>query len=180
MGGIGCRLLRLPEVYEENAFQSLLDSHADWVSARRAETDAQSDAKNARREAATVLADRAEAAKKKAPHGEPAETFLPFVRAACAYWDQLESDAIEQDNTALAFTATSQRLEFGRSFRELTGRDFDLAQDKIEQAEVDAIPDPGPAPPSPPKLYACLECGFETQNPRLIDDGGMGCVQCNH
>jgi hypothetical protein len=91
------------------------------------------------------LADVARLAKSKAP--ATPEEFLPYLRAAIQYWSAVETDAIDRDDTRVAFTATGQRLEFEASFQKL-GRKFNPQTDGITSGEVDALPVPIVQPPT--------------------------------
>lgn len=77
----------------------------------------------------------AKAAKACVPPGTKAEDFLPYVRAALAYWASVESRGFDSDVPAVAFTGTGERLQFAEDFRRLTGRDYTNA-DAIAEQEV--------------------------------------------
>jgi hypothetical protein len=59
----------------------------------------------------------------------------------------------------------------------------DPSRDGVDRAEVESLPlTPTPAPALREITVECLECGatYPIAKAHLVDDGGMGCMRCNH
>lgn len=76
---------------------------------------------------------------KAAALGANKDQWLPYVRAALTFWGRIQVRALADDNTRASFEAANQQLLFGKEFKSLTGRDFDLTVDAITYAEIKAL-----------------------------------------
>lgn len=93
------------------------------------------------------------------------------------------------EGTELVEPATEESFGFaiadnpnGRRWRKAHGRKPTLAEaaevlDERGLLRLDA--QAAPVAP-PPIVYECLECGTTYDRPGQVEDGGMGCVRCNH
>jgi hypothetical protein len=68
----------------------------------------------------------------------PVESFVPYLRAAIAYWRLKEHAAQDNEDMVGHVEAVTQRLTFEEKFREATGHNYNAAMDAISLAEVSA------------------------------------------
>jgi hypothetical protein len=120
---------------------------------------------------------------RRVPAGTRKEDFLPFVRAAIQHFDAGQDRALAADAAADSFAIANEQLQYRADFARLAGRDFDPSRDGVDRAEVESLPlTPTPAPALREITVECLECGatYPIAKAHLVDDGGMGCMRCNH
>ena len=118
----------------------------------------------------------ARAAKAAAP-GDPLQ-YLPYLRAGIQYWDACVRQAFDDDKPAASAQAIQEKAEFERSFRRLTGREFDPVADRIGPEDlIDANPMPLPAVVPPPALTGtCSVCGRGARDGELTEDLETGLI----
>jgi hypothetical protein len=70
------------------------------------------------------------------------ESFVPYLKAAIAYWRLKEEAAQESDDMDGHVEAVTQRLILEERFREVVGRNHNAAIDAISLFEARALPEP--------------------------------------
>jgi hypothetical protein len=76
-----------------------------------------------------------EAALASARPGDP-QQYVPYLRAAIAYWRLKEEGARLSGDAADELEAVAQRITFENQFREVCGRSFHTINDAITYEEV--------------------------------------------
>jgi hypothetical protein len=66
------------------------------------------------------------------------ESFVPYLKAAIAYWRLKEEEAREVEDMSGHLEAVTQRLTLEERFREIVGRSYNVTTDAISLAEAEA------------------------------------------
>jgi hypothetical protein len=70
------------------------------------------------------------------------ESFVPYLKAAIAYWRLKEEAAQEVEDMDRHVEAVTHRLTLEERFREVVGRDYHASTDAISLVDAEALPEP--------------------------------------
>jgi hypothetical protein len=70
------------------------------------------------------------------------ESFVPYLKAAIAYWRLKEEAAQDAEDMDGHVEAVTQRLALEERFREIVGRSYHPAMDAISLADVTGLDEP--------------------------------------